>query len=80
MIKAKVILVLIDGVGDLRIPEFGGKTSLEYASTPTMDIVAKTGIAGLHDPVGAGYACGSDTSHMSIFGYDPFKYYKYSLY
>ena len=30
---------------------------------------------GLHDPVQSGLACGSDTAHMSIFGYDPLKLY-----
>ena len=29
----------------------------------------------MHDPVQAGLACGSDTAHMSIFGYDPLKMY-----
>ena len=27
------------------------------------------------DPVETGLACGSDTAHMNIFGYNPFKYY-----
>ena len=32
-------------------------------------------MTGLHDPVQSGLACGSDTAHMSIFGYDPLKLY-----
>lgn len=28
------------------------------------------------DPVEPGLACGSDTAHMSIFGYNPFKLYR----
>ena len=28
------------------------------------------------DPVQAGLACGSDTSHLSMFGYDPRRYYR----
>lgn len=28
------------------------------------------------DPVEPGLACGSDTAHMSIFGYDPFTLYR----
>lgn len=36
------------------------------------------GLNGLMDPVAPGFACGSDTAHMSIFGYDPFMYV-YSL-
>jgi 2,3-bisphosphoglycerate-independent phosphoglycerate mutase len=32
------------------------------------------GLTGLMDPVEPGYACGSDTAHMSILGYNPFVY------
>merc|ERR1711884_265854 len=28
------------------------------------------------DPVEPGYGCGSDTAHMNLFGYSPFKFYK----
>jgi 2,3-bisphosphoglycerate-independent phosphoglycerate mutase len=28
------------------------------------------------DPVETGLACGSDTAHMNIFGYNPFEEYK----
>jgi len=40
-----------------------------------MDRLAEVGICGMHDPVQAGLACGSDTAHMSLFGYDPFELY-----
>ena len=52
------------------------KTPLEVAEIPVMDAIAKSGICGLHDPVQAGLACGSDTAHMQIFGYNPLKLYK----
>lgn len=32
---------------------------------------AAAGLNGLMDPVEPGLACGSDTAHMSLFGYDP---------
>ena len=28
------------------------------------------------DPVETGLACGSDTAHMNIFSYNPFRFYK----
>jgi 2,3-bisphosphoglycerate-independent phosphoglycerate mutase len=28
------------------------------------------------DPVETGLACGSDTAHMNIFGYNPFQHYR----
>ena len=30
----------------------------------------------MHDPVQGSLACGSDTAHMSLFGYDPMKLYQ----
>lgn len=53
-----------------------GKTPLQYAKIPVMNAIAKTGICGIHDPVQSGLACGSDTAHMSVFGYNPLKLYK----
>lgn len=40
------------------------------------DAVAAAGVSGLMDPVQAGLACGSDTAHMSMFGFDPRRYYR----
>jgi hypothetical protein len=36
----KIVLVLIDGVGDVTIPAFGDRTPLQVAHTPNMDCVA----------------------------------------
>jgi 2,3-bisphosphoglycerate-independent phosphoglycerate mutase len=49
---------------------------MQVAKMPCMDAISKSGINGEHDPVQAGLACGSDTAHMQIFGYNPFKLYK----
>lgn len=40
-----------------------------------MNAIAKSGINGMHDPVQSGLACGSDTAHMQLFGYNPIKLY-----
>ena len=40
MIK-KVLLIIIDGLGDRLIKEFGNKTPLEAAKTPNLDMIAK---------------------------------------
>jgi len=71
----KAILVIMDGLGDRPIKEFGGKTPLEYAKTPNLDKLAARGINGIMDTVAPGITPGSDTAHLSIFGLDPHKHY-----
>ncbi|KAG1420722.1 hypothetical protein G6F57_023623 [Rhizopus arrhizus] len=73
--KRKLLIFLIDGIGDVAVPELGFKTPLQVARTPWMDKLADAeyGWNGLLDPVEPGLACGSDVAHMSILGYDPRK-------
>ena len=71
-------MVLIDGLADYQI-KWDDKTvqsPMERAKMPTLDALASQNIFGVHDPVQAGLACGSDTAHMSLFGYDPLKLYR----
>jgi len=70
-----ILLVIFDGLGDRPIKELEDKTPLEAAHTPNMDFLAKNGITGLMYAVDRGVRPGSDTSHLSIFGYDPYRYY-----
>ncbi len=65
----KVLLVILDGLGDRPAPELGGKTPLEAAHTPILDGLAARGITGLMDPISPGIAPGSDTAHFVLFGY-----------
>ncbi|KAH6836941.1 Cofactor-independent phosphoglycerate mutase [Perilla frutescens var. hirtella] len=74
--KRRVAFVLIDGVGDISLPRFGYKTPLQVANIPNLDAIASAGINGLMDPVEVGLACGSDTAHLSLLGYDPRVYYR----
>lgn len=71
----KGIIMIIDGMGDRPIEELGNKTPLEAALTPNMDKMAENGICGIMDPIRPGIRAGSDTSHISILGYDPYKVY-----
>ncbi len=68
----KTLLIVCDGLGDRLVD---GLTPLEAAETPNMDSMAKEGVCGLMDTVLMGVRPGSDTAHLSLFGYDPFKYY-----
>ncbi|KAL0023909.1 hypothetical protein WJX79_009725 [Trebouxia sp. C0005] len=72
----RIAFVLIDGLADVHIPALANLTPLEAADTSAMDAIAAAGLNGLLDPVEPGLACGSDTAHLSIFGYDPRLYYR----
>jgi len=48
---------------------------LEAAKTPYLDSLASRGVVGLMDPIGPGIRPGSDTSHLSILGVNPYKSY-----
>lgn len=69
----QALFIMIDGLGDLSIADLGFQTPLQAAETPNLDRLAADGLVGLMDPVRPGLACGSDTAHLSILGYSPFK-------
>jgi 2,3-bisphosphoglycerate-independent phosphoglycerate mutase len=71
----KYIILIGDGMADHPVEALGGKTVLEAAETPNMDRMAGEGLCGLAANVPEGYPPGSDVANMSIFGYDPRKYY-----
>jgi 2,3-bisphosphoglycerate-independent phosphoglycerate mutase len=71
----KYIILIPDGASDETYDEIGGKTPLEAAKTPNMDFLAKHGRVGLFNPIPKGMEPGSDVGHLSLFGYDPRKYY-----
>lgn len=70
----KAILAICDGLGG-RPTDYDGQTCLEAADTPNLDELAEEGAVGLLDPIRPGVRPGSDTSHLSLFGYDPEKVY-----
>lgn len=71
----KILLVILDGMGDRPCPELGDKTPLEAAETPNMDRLAAEGQTGLMDVISPGIAPGSDTAHLALLGYDPLEVY-----
>ena len=71
----KYVILCPDGMADFPLEELGGKTPLEYAKTPNMDLAAKKGLTGLIKTIPDGCLPGSDIGSMSILGYDPVKYY-----
>lgn len=71
----KGLMLIIDGLGDRPLDEFEGKTPLEAANTPCFDMLAKSGITGLMDPLSPGIRVGTDVGHLALFGYNPLKVY-----
>ena len=67
----KYIVILGDGMADEPIEALGGKTPLEYAKTPAMDILAGKGEMGLARTVPASMKPGSDVANLAVLGYDP---------
>jgi 2,3-bisphosphoglycerate-independent phosphoglycerate mutase len=67
-----VLWILFDGGGDR---PSGSKTPFYVAFKPTIDYLASLGSCGVLDPISPGVRPGSDTAHLALFGYDPYKYY-----
>lgn len=72
----KYILVIGDGMADNPVPELGGKTPLEAADKPFIDMLAAKSEVGSVSNVPEGLPPGSDTAILSIFGCDPNIYFK----
>ncbi len=73
--RLSVVLLVLDGAGDRRVPELGGLTPLQAARKPNMDRLAAEGQNGLMNVIGPGMTPGSDTAHLALFGYDPLTTY-----
>lgn len=71
----KYVVLLGDGMADWPLEELGGKTPLEVASTPWMDLLAKKGRPGRTITVPEGMPPDSSIANMSLFGYDPRRFY-----
>jgi len=67
---AKIILLVMDGLGDIRTAEFP-KTPLEVARKPNLDALARDGLCGRSQPISYGITPGSGPAHFALFGYDP---------
>lgn len=71
----KILLMVIDGLGDKPIKEFDNKTPLESAKTPNLDYLASNGVLGLIEPYIRKTIPTSEESHFSLFGYNPGTYH-----
>jgi 2,3-bisphosphoglycerate-independent phosphoglycerate mutase len=72
--KAKLVLVVLDGLGDIATQEQNYLTPLEAATTPNLDAIAKNSAQGRMTPVAPGITPGSGPGHLGLFGYDPLEF------
>jgi 2,3-bisphosphoglycerate-independent phosphoglycerate mutase len=71
----KYVIIHGDGMADWPCDELGGKTPLEAARKPNMDLIATRGTLGLVATIPEGMPSGSDVGTMSMLGYDPKRYH-----
>lgn len=63
-------------MADHPVERLGGKTLLQYASTPNMDLLAREGRCGRLMTIPEGFHPGSEVANTSILGYDLNKVYE----
>jgi 2,3-bisphosphoglycerate-independent phosphoglycerate mutase len=73
--QLKYVIIHGDGMADWPCEELGGRTPLEAARKPNMDLLANQGEFGLVATIPAGMPPGSDVGTMTMLGYDPKRYH-----
>ncbi len=71
----KYAIVIPDGAADEPWEGLGGQTPLRAANLPEMDRIAREGVLGLSRNVPDRFLPASDVATLSLFGYDPVRYY-----
>jgi len=69
--NSKIVMVVLDGLGGLPVR---GKSELEVADMPNLNMLARNAACGMHVPVSFGITPGSGPGHLALFGYDTIKW------
>lgn len=67
----KYCVIILDGAAGWPLPELGGRTTLQAAATPNLDMMARSGTVGLAATVPENTEPSSSAACTSILGYDP---------
>ena len=67
----KYLVLLGDGMADMPIDKLGGKTPMECAKKPLIDLMASKGEVGMLNITPEGLKGGSDVGNLAAMGYDP---------
>ncbi|MBI3803250.1 MAG: cofactor-independent phosphoglycerate mutase [Nitrospirae bacterium] len=71
----KYIVLVANGMADRSLPALDGRTPLEAARTPHIDLLAASAEIGQVQTIPEGFMPGSDVANLSILGYDPRQFY-----
>ncbi len=71
----KYAIVIPDGAADEPVDALNGRTPLQAARLPNMDRIARQGVLGQSRNVPDRFLPGSDVATLSLFGYDPDRYF-----
>ena len=74
-VNMKYVIVIPDGCADEPLEILGGKTPLQAANIPNMDLIARQGVVGRANNVPDSLTPASDVATLSLFGYDPLQVY-----
>ena len=66
----KILLILLDGIGDRIYGELDYLTPLEFAKTPNLDLIANKGASASVYPINPGFVPPSELAHFHLFGYE----------
>ena len=67
----KSVLLILDGLGDLPVPELADRTPLDVARTPHLDRLVAEGLCGLVDPMRPGVPVDTQTGTGVLLGLLP---------
>ena len=72
----KYLVLIPDGMADVKIEQLDNKTPMQAAKKPTMDALAQKALVGTVSNVPEGMVPESDTANMAILSFDPKIYSK----